>query len=286
MTRRALLDDAIGTLAAAGVEDARRTAEWIVEEATGATRAALYARPDVVVEPAEAALVDRYVARRAAGEPVQYVIGHAAFYGLELAVTPDVLIPRPETEEVVEQALGLLRTAEAPWVLDVGTGSGAIALAVKHERPDAEVLAVDVSPGALAVAAGNAERLGLDVSFVEADALRPAFADEVPPTFDLLISNPPYIPEGERPGLQREVRDHEPGQALFVPDDDPLLFYRVLAGHAERLLRPGGWLVAETHADFGGAVQRLWSRSGLSEVEIRRDLAGRERVAIGRQPVG
>ena len=283
MTRRALLDDAVAHLAEAGVEDARRTAEWIVEEATGADRAALYARPEVVVEPAEAALVARYVARRATGEPVQYVLGHADFYGLRLAVTPDVLIPRPETEEVVEEALRRIRDAEAPWVLDVGTGSGAIALAVKHERPDAEVFAVDVSPAALAVAAANADRLGLEVAFVEADALRPAFAADVPPTFDLLVSNPPYVPEAERTGLQVEVRDHEPASALFVPDADPLVFYRALAGHADAVLKPGGWLVAETHADLGRGVGELWTDAGLADVEVLPDLAGRNRIAVGRR---
>jgi release factor glutamine methyltransferase len=283
MTRRALLDDAVSALSDAGIADARRTAEWIVEEATGADRAALYARPDIVVEPAEAALVARYVARRAAGEPVQYVLGHADFYGLRLAVTPDVLIPRPETEEVVEEALRRVQATDAPWVLDVGTGSGAIALAVKHERPDAEVFAVDVSPEALAVAASNAARLGSEVTFVESDALRPAFAADVPPTFDLILSNPPYVPEAERAGLQVEVRAHEPASALFVPDADPLVFYRALAGHAGALLKPGGWLVAETHADLGQAVGALWREAGLDEVEVLADLAGRDRIAVGRR---
>ena len=283
MTRRDLLDAAIARLEAAGIDEARRTAEWIVEEATGATRAALYARPDHVVEPAEAALVERYVARRATGEPVQYVLGHADFYGLRLTVTPDVLIPRPETEEVVEEALRRIRGSEAPWVLDVGTGSGAIAIALKHERPDAEVFAVDVSAAALAVATANADRLGLAVVFVEADALRPAFAADVPPTFDLVISNPPYVPEAERAGLQREVRDHEPGAALFVPDADPLVFYRALAGHAQQLLRPGGWLVAETHADLGRAVGQLWAEAGLDGVEVLPDLARRDRIAVAQR---
>ena len=194
-----------------------------------------------------------------------------------------MLIPRPETEEVVEEALRRLQGCEAPWVLDVGTGSGAVALAVAHQRPDAQVFAVDVSSGALAVAAANADRLGLAISFVEADALRPAFALDVPPTFDLLISNPPYVPEAERAGLQREVRDHEPGTALFVPDADPLVFYRALAGHAEHLLRPGGWLVAETHADLGQQVGHLWTEAGLVEVAVLPDLARRDRIAVGRR---
>ena len=283
MTRRALLDSATARLEAAGVEDARRTAEWIVEDVTGAGRLALYTA-DAEAAPGEAARVERLVARRAAGEPVQYVLGWADFYGLRLEVSPAVLIPRPETEAVVEEALRRLRPFEAPWVLDVGTGSGAAALAVAHERPDAAVVAADVSAAALAVAASNAERLGLAVTFVEADALRPAFADAVPPTFDLAVSNPPYVPESERAALQREVRDWEPGRALFVPDADPLVFYRALAGHAGRLLRPGGWLVAETHADFGAAVAALWGGAGLEDAAVLPDLAGRDRIAVARRP--
>ncbi len=280
MIRRALLDAAVARLDAAGVDDARRNAEWIVEGVTGARRVDLYARPDAVVGPAQAAIVDRMLARRAAGEPVQYILGSADFYGLTLGVTPAVLIPRPETETVVEHALARIAGVEAPWVLDVGTGSGAIALAVKHQRPDAHVFAADVSADALAVAAGNAERLGMDVTFIESDALRPAFADEVPPAFALVISNPPYVPASEAPTLQRELA-HEPDTALFVPDHDPLVFYRALAGHAERLLRPGGVLVAETHADFGRQVATLWTESGLADVEVLSDLAGRDRIAVG-----
>ena len=282
MTLRRLLDAAVARLDAAGVEGARRSAEWIVEHVTGASRATVYARPATPVSLAQQRHAERLVARRAAGEPVQYVLGEAEFFGRPFGVAPAVLIPRPETEEVVEHALACLRGAEAPWVLDVGTGSGAIAVTVKAERPDAEVFAVDVSPEALDVARRNAERLGAAVTFVLADALRPALAAEVPPTFDLVVSNPPYVPDAERAGLQAEVR-WEPELALFVPDADPLRFYRALAGHALALLKPGGWLVAETHADHGRAVAELFAEAGLADAEIRADLAGRDRIASARR---
>lgn len=286
MTLRDLLTATADRLRQGHVEDARRTAEWIVEEVTGADRATLYARPERPVDAAAAERAAALTDRRLAGEPIQYVLGHADFYGLRLAVSPAVLIPRPETETVVEAALRRIRTLEAPWVLDVGTGSGAIALAVAHERPDAEVFAADVSADALAVAAANAERLGLGVTFVRSDALRASFADQAPPSFHLVISNPPYVPEGERAGLQPEVRDHEPETALFVPDGDPLVFYRALVEHAGRLLRPGGWLVAETHADHGAAVAGLWAAAGLLDAAVLPDLAGRDRIAVARSPAG
>lgn len=283
MTRREFWTDATARLEAAGVEDARRNVFWILEEVTGADRASLLSSPGHPLADEERQRAEAMVHRRATGEPVQYILGHADFLDLRLAVSPAVLIPRPETEDVAEAALARIAGVERPLVLDVGTGSGALALGIAHARPDATVVAADVSRDALAVAMGNAERLGLDVSFVHADALRPQFADAVPPAFDLIVSNPPYVPRAEHPTLQREVRDHEPGLALFV-DEDPLVFYRALAGHARRLLAPGGWLVCETHADFGADVRDLFAEAGLAETAIARDLSGRDRIASGRQP--
>ena len=283
MTLRHLLDAIVARLDAAGVEGPRRSAEWIVEHATGAQRVALYARPDTEVTPEQQQHAERLAARRATGEPVQYVLGEAEFFGRPFRVSPAVLVPRPETEEVVERALACLASVEAPWVLDVGTGSGAIAVTVAAQRPDAEVFAVDVSPEALAVARHNAEALGVAVAFIEADALSPALVAEVPPAFDLVVSNPPYVPDAERAGLQAEVR-WEPELALFVPDADPLRFYRALAGHALALLKPEGWLVVETHADHGQAVAALFAEAGLADAEVHPDLAGRDRIAVARRP--
>lgn len=244
----------------------------------------LYARPDEPVPESVGRQLEAAIERRASGEPLQYIVGYTEFYGLQIHVTPSVLIPRPETEEVVEAALETLQGVVAPWVLDVGTGSGAIALAIQSQRPDAEVFAVDVSPAALGVARENAARLDLPLTFVEADALGPGFTDHVPPSFHLIVSNPPYVPHAEQPEMQREVRDHEPDLALFVPDADPLVFYRVLANQALDLLHPGGWLVVETHADGAEGVCALFEAYGLAEVELARDLGGRARIVKGQRP--
>ncbi len=278
MTRHALLQQAVARLEGAGVEDARRSAEWMLEDVLGVSRIALYAHPEAVVGDDEQAAFEAMLERRRGREPVQYVLGHCHFFGLRLRVSPDVLIPRPETEEVAEEALRCLEGHAAPWVLDVGTGSGALALALKHARPDAEVIGCDVSPAALAVAAQNAERLGLDVSFCRADVLDPSFAHEVRPAFHLVVANPPYVPASEREGLEPEVRDWEPPTALYVGDGDPLLFYRALVGHAPRVLRPGGTLVVETHAEFGPAVRDLFAECGLDGAALRHDLSGHPRI--------
>lgn len=283
MTRRALLDAATERLRAAGIDDVRRNAEWMLEAALGLDRTTLLVHLEEPVTNEEQIAFEALLARRLRREPLQYVLGYTDFYGLRMNVSPAVLVPRPETEEVVETTLGHLADIETPWVLDVGTGSGAIALALKHERPDAEVFACDVAPDALALAADNAERLALAVTFIHGDALAPAFADGVPSCFDALVSNPPYVPDDERDALQPEVRDYEPAGALFS-GDDPLLYYRAITGHAERILKPGGLLLFETHADYAGAVRTLLEESGFEDVGLKQDLARRDRIVWGRVP--
>jgi len=280
-TRRSVLSDAVDRLEAAGVEHPRRNAEWLLADVLDCGRAALYAYSARTVAPDRLQQFEQMVARRARREPLQYILGYEEFYGLRVKVTPDVLIPRPETEEVVDEALRCLRDVEKPRVLDVGTGSGCIALALQHERPDATVYACDVSPEALAVARSNAEAHGLSVQYFQADVLSDELADHVVAPLDLVISNPPYIPDREGASLPIDVREHEPNVALFA-GDDPLRFYRVLARQAQTLLADGRWLVLETHAHYADEVVGLLQQAGYAEVRVKKDLAGRARIAMAR----
>lgn len=278
-TRRTVLENATQRLEAAGVEDARRNAEWMLGDVVHTSRAMLYAYPERTVPPEAAAAFEAMLVRRLRREPLQYILGHTEFFGLRLQVTPAVLIPRPETEQVVEAALA--RLPAGGRVLDVGTGSGCIPLAIKQARPDATVYACDVSEAALDVARANAAAHRLDVTFFEADVRADAFAQEAPGDLDLLVSNPPYVTDADRDDLAPEVRDHEPALALFS-GADPLLFYRLLTDRAGMLLAPGGAVVFETHAVHGAAVCDLLRAAGFADVTLREDLAGRPRIAVGK----
>lgn len=283
MTRRTLLQTTIQRLEAGGIDEARRQAEWLLEHTLGVTRIGLYTAPEHPVLPEQQALLATCVARRLQHEPVQYIVGYADFFGLRFLVSPEVLIPRPETELVTEQALARLIPVEAPRVLDIGTGSGCIAITLQHQRPDAQVWACDLSPGALSVARQNANRHQCPVRFVEADLWAADFVTRMPTALDLIVSNPPYIPSGEAATLAPEVRDFEPHLALFA-GEDPLRFYLALARAGAMLLRPGGWIVVETHADFGRAVCNLLEQAGYASVRLEQDLAGKPRMVEAQQP--
>jgi len=279
--RRVLLDRAVRRLEAAGCTAPRRTAEWLLTEILNSDRAQLYARPERSVSPDAAQRFEEMVDRRVQGEPLQHILGYASFRGLRLRVSSDVMVPRPETEVVVDRALACIEGAEAPRVLDVGTGSGCIALALKHERPDAVVHACDVSPDALAVAQANAKAHQLDVTLFETDALAGEIPDALPRDLDLLVSNPPYIPEAEADTLPPVVREYDPAGALFA-GEDPLRFYRALADWAHALCTPGAAVVFETHAAHTDAVETLLRREGLTDVQTEEDLSGRPRIAWAR----
>ena len=215
------------------------------------------------------------------GEPVQYVTGIADFYGLQLKVTPDVLIPRPETEELVEWILEEHPPESLRRVVDLGTGSGCIPLALKARRPEWHCLGVDLSEPALEVARENAERTELDVTFAHGDVLEEGLSDAA---YDLILSNPPYIPPSERPQMGRSTLDHEPELALFVPEDDPLLFYRRIAELAATALRPGGQVYCETNEHNSERVLKLFQEAGFADVHRRRDLQKKWRMVRATRP--
>lgn len=218
--------------------------------------------------------------RRAAGEPLQYLTGVAGFRRLELAVGPGVLIPRPETEIVVDHALE--RLPKDGTLVDVGTGSGAIALAVKDERPDATVLATEMSPGALVWARENAAGMELDVELIECDLLA-GLPSEMRGAIDVVVSNPPYVATAEADILPTDVVDHEPHEALFAGDGGTDVIERLAVEALERL-RSGGWLVVEIGESLGDSVSTLLSEAGYRDVSVGQDLNGRDRVVEGRKP--
>jgi release factor glutamine methyltransferase len=219
--------------------------------------------------------------RRLAGEPIQYITGETEFYGLPFHVTRDVLIPRPETEHLVEKALALVANFVQPRIVDVGAGSGAIAVALAHQLPAARMTAIDLSAPALAVARENAALNGVAgrIRFLAGDLLAPVAAER----FELVVSNPPYVPEGDRATLAVEVRDHEPGMALFAGGDG-LEIYRRLIPAARAVLVPGGFLALEIGYGQQAAIRALLAESEFSQIEFTPDLQGIPRVASARRP--
>ena len=214
--------------------------------------------------------------RLASGFPVQYLVGKCEFFNCELSLNGKVLIPRPETEELVVEVVNRFQNRSAQRVLDVGTGSGAIALALKRYLPQAEVWATDFSENALECARENAENLKLDVNFLHHDILNDTI-DSLPQDLDILISNPPYIPISEKENLHRNVKDYEPDSALFVPDSTPLIFYKKIAQVGIELLKPTGVLLFETYHLFQNQMVEMLQSLGYKQVVITKDLQGKSR---------
>ncbi len=264
--------DAMNAARSLGV--ARLDAQWLLEHLLGRPRSWLLAHDDTELTAAQAARLQDGLARRAAGEPLAYVVGERAFRGLVLQVSPAVLVPRPETELLVDWALEHLPTDAAAEVVDLGTGSGAIALALQRERPRARVHASDASADALAMARGNALRHGLPVQFQQGDWWAPWRGRR----FALALSNPPYV-AGDDPHLA--ALTHEPRMAL-TPEGDGLAALRRVIGDAPAHLLPGAWLLLEHGHDQADAVQALLQASGFEAAETRVDLAGLPRCSGAR----
>jgi release factor glutamine methyltransferase len=273
VTVRDLLAAGTDELSRAGVPSPRVDAEWLLAHALGVSRSELHADGEEA-PPEKARLFHELVARRASREPLGYVLGEWGFRRLTLAVDPRVLIPRPETEVLVERCLELIAGVAEPSVLDVGVGSGAIALAIKDEHEGARVIATESSPDALAVAAANVERTGLDVELVEGEL----FAGLSGP-FDLVVSNPPYVTPGEIGSLAPEVAEHEPRAALIDSGQTAVIAEQALAR-----LSPGGALALEVADGKAQQVAELLRSLGYEDVTIGKDLGGRERVVDGRAP--
>jgi release factor glutamine methyltransferase len=269
LTVQAALLQGTKLLEDASIAVPRLTGEVLLAHALRRDRTYLYAHPEHVLSEIEWIHYGRYLHERIAGKPTQYITGRQEFYGREFRVSPAVLIPRPETEHVVEAALERARGARR--ILDVGTGSGALAVTLQLELKGS-VTATDISRGSLDVAADNACRLNAAVHFIACD-LMSAIGDG---TQDLIVSNPPYVPLTDGPGLQREVRDYEPHVALFAGPTGLEIYQRLIAD-AARVLRPGGWLIVElgfgTHERVRAMLDDRWG-----DVEIRPDLAGIPRV--------
>lgn len=247
-----------------------REARLLLAAATGISEANVLAYPERTLSTEVEALFRSFVQRREQGEPVAYILGHKEFYGLDLIVDPSVLIPRPDSELLVDLAL----QREFSSIVDLGTGSGAIALAIKHQRPHARVVAVEASAAAIAVAQRNAARHGLDIEFRHGRWLEPLAAER----FDIILANPPYVADGDPhlPGLVFEPR------IALVSGPDGLAAIREIARDAPKHLRPGGWLLIEHGMGQDGAVRALLSQAGLEDVDSCPDLARIPRVAGGK----
>jgi release factor glutamine methyltransferase len=278
MTRAEALRAAAAALKAAGIEEAADDARRLLEHASTLSRAELIASLNDPQPPEEAVRFDAWVARRVSREPLSHILGGVGFWTLDLIVTADVLTPRADTETLVEAALAALPDKAAPLrILDIGTGSGAIALALLSERPNARAIATDLSEAALAVAQINAKRCGLSDRI---DFVRTRWADGLEPEFDLVVSNPPYIASAVIETLEPEVRDFEPRLALDggTAGLDP---YPHLFAEARRLLSPGGVAVFEIGYDQGAAALALAKAAG-GQAEVRQDLAGHDRALVCR----
>ncbi len=282
MMLKQALAAAIADLEANRVGSPRMNAEVLLMFALGCDRAYLYAHPERELTPEETSRYEAAIRERASGKPSQYITGHQEFWGLDLLVSPAVLIPRPETEHVIETVLELARGQQRPRIVDVGTGSGCIALALATELPEAEISALDISADALEMAKANAARLQLAsrVRFERSDLLESLLSAGESGRFDFVVSNPPYVPENEPEKVQREVREFEPRVAVFAGPEGMAAYERLIP-QAAQALKPGGWLVVEIGFSIERPVRDLLA--GWSEVRVTPDLQGIPRVVAGRR---
>ncbi len=265
-----------------GDGESRAAARVIMEDVRGATPTDLVVNGDRTVEPPTLGRIYDIVARIISGEPVQYAVGSARFYGIDFTVTPDVLIPRPETEGLVDMIVSQWSGRDDLRVLDCGTGSGCIAIALARNLPFSAIDAIDISNAALKVAEENSRRLKTSVGFYRRDILKLTPPDA--PLYDIIVSNPPYIARDEAAAMDDRVLGYEPADALFVPDDNPLIFYRAISAYAVKALKAGGRLYFEINPRFRDAMTAMLADDGFTDIDTRRDYLGRYRFVSASKP--
>ena len=261
--------------------EASAIARVIAEECFGITLTQAYAGLYRPLNQSDKELLRQVLYRLKQHEPVQYVLSRACFMGHVFQVTPGVLIPRPETEDLVEQVIREYENAEVPCLLDMGTGSGCIAVSLKLALPRARVWGADISSVALRQARANAKMLGAEVEYVQADMLNPATLSHL--SVDALVSNPPYIRMSEAKDMELRVKEYEPREALFVPDDEPLVYYEALARCGKQLLKHNGRIFVEINSAFGAETAALFKSYGYSDVVVCLDRFGKERFVTCRK---
>jgi release factor glutamine methyltransferase len=289
-----------------GVYDSRETEAitlLVLEEITGMSRAKIKAFPEDDVDAEAVEKLQGILEELKTGRPVQYILGNTEFYGLSFLVNPATLIPRPETEELVEWILSSISSFELavrnkPSILDIGTGSGCIAISLKKNLPGANVTAIDISADALHTARQNAVINEVKVEFIEQDILNVgksespgSLKEEGTSSFDIrhsmfgiIISNPPYVTLEDKLQMHQNVTGFEPHSALFVPEDDPLIFYKAIADYAAGHLSPGGLLFFEINENFGKETVELLAGKGFTNIELRKDMSGRDRMVKASPP--
>src|SRR5579859_1016670 len=259
--------------------EASLIADWVMEQITGLKKIDRILQKKTHLQPEKLELLKQYTGELRTGRPVQYVLHESWFMGMKLYVDEHVLIPRPETEELVQWAIGEMALHPAPEsaILDVGTGSGCIAIALQRQLPGTTVHACDISENALAIAKRNADANGAVINFQKVNFLDRTQWETLPPVHTI-VSNPPYIPLGEKDSMARHVVDFEPHLALFVENEDPLIFYRALATFALKKQSLQGQLLVEIHEDLAQAVANLFHETGLTTIEVKKDMQGKDRI--------
>jgi len=250
-----------------------------IAEIAGTSSAKIKAFPELQLPPEHLDIINQILTQLKTGEPIQYILGHTEFYGLRFKVNPSVLIPRPETEELVEwiiSSVGSLKSAVGN-ILDIGTGSGCIATTLKKHLTEAQVSAIDISADALKTAKENAELNSVDINFIQADILN-LRSDIESSKFEIIVSNPPYVTLYDKKQMHINVTDFEPHNALFVPENDPLIFYKAIADFATKHLEKGGLLFFEINENYGEQIIELLNSKSFKNTELRKDMSGKARM--------